>query len=69
MTNGQAVLELNDVHSYYGNIHALKGISLKVDEGEIVTLIGANGAGISGSRCNGRLPQRKPASSPLYLRN
>lgn len=41
------LLELEDVHSYYGNIHALKGISLTVDEGEIVTLIGANGAGKS----------------------
>jgi branched-chain amino acid transport system ATP-binding protein len=42
-----AMLELNDVHSYYGNIHALKGISLTVDQGEIVTLIGSNGAGKS----------------------
>ncbi|MFQ5575389.1 MAG: ABC transporter ATP-binding protein [Anaerolineae bacterium] len=42
-----AMLELEDVHSYYGNIHALKGISLKVEKGEIVTLIGANGAGKS----------------------
>lgn len=40
-----AMLEVNDLHSYYGNIHALKGISLTVDQGEIVTLIGANGAG------------------------
>ncbi|HRE29587.1 MAG TPA: ABC transporter ATP-binding protein [Anaerolineales bacterium] len=40
-----AILELNDVHSYYGNIHALKGISLTVEKGEIVTLIGSNGAG------------------------
>jgi len=40
-----ALLEANDIHTYYGNIHALKGISLTVDEGEIVTLIGANGAG------------------------
>jgi branched-chain amino acid transport system ATP-binding protein len=40
-----ALLEVNDVHTYYGNIHALKGISLTVDKGEIVTLIGANGAG------------------------
>ncbi len=39
------MLELNDVHAYYGIIHALKGISLTVEEGEIVTLIGANGAG------------------------
>jgi branched-chain amino acid transport system ATP-binding protein len=42
-----ALLELSDVHTYYGNIHALKGISLTVDKGEIVTLIGANGAGKS----------------------
>jgi branched-chain amino acid transport system ATP-binding protein len=41
------VLELHDVHSYYGQIHALKGISLDVHEGEIVTLIGSNGAGKS----------------------
>ena len=40
-----ALLELNNIHTYYGNIHALKGISLDVEEGEIVTLIGANGAG------------------------
>jgi branched-chain amino acid transport system ATP-binding protein len=42
-----ALLELHDVHTYYGNIHALKGISLKVDEGQIVSLIGSNGAGKS----------------------
>ena len=42
-----ALLEVNDVHSYYGNIHALKGISITVEEGEIVTLIGSNGAGKS----------------------
>ena len=41
------MLELHEVHSYYGNIHALKGISLHVDKGEIVTLIGSNGAGKS----------------------
>jgi branched-chain amino acid transport system ATP-binding protein len=40
-----SLLELKDVHAYYGNIHALMGISLTVDEGEIVALIGANGAG------------------------
>ncbi|GAP63579.1 branched-chain amino acid transport system ATP-binding protein [Ardenticatena maritima] len=39
------MLELRNVHSYYGAIHALKGISLTVDRGEIVTLIGSNGAG------------------------
>jgi len=42
-----ALLEVRDAHTYYGNIHALKGISLDVDKGEIVTLIGANGAGKS----------------------
>lgn len=41
------LLELNNVHSYYGHIHALKGISLHVNEGEIVSLIGSNGAGKS----------------------
>jgi len=40
-----ALLEVQDIHAYYGNIHALKGLSLTVDDGEIVTLIGANGAG------------------------
>jgi branched-chain amino acid transport system ATP-binding protein len=39
------MLEVQDVHTYYGNIHALKGITFTVEEGEIVTLIGANGAG------------------------
>jgi branched-chain amino acid transport system ATP-binding protein len=43
------LLELNNVHSYYGHIHALKGVSLYVDEGEIVSLIGSNGAGKSTS--------------------
>jgi branched-chain amino acid transport system ATP-binding protein len=42
-----SLLEVNDIHSYYGNIHALKGVSITVNEGEIVTLIGANGAGKS----------------------
>ncbi len=39
------ILEVKDLHYYYGEIHALKGISLDVEDGEIVTLIGANGAG------------------------
>ncbi|HSO21037.1 MAG TPA: ABC transporter ATP-binding protein, partial [Desulfosarcina sp.] len=39
------MLSLVDIHTYYGNIQALKGISLEVEEGEIITLIGANGAG------------------------
>jgi branched-chain amino acid transport system ATP-binding protein len=43
----QNILELEDVHTYYGSIQALKGISIEVKQGEIVTLIGANGAGKS----------------------
>jgi branched-chain amino acid transport system ATP-binding protein len=43
----EAMLHLEGVHSYYGNIHALKGVSLYVEHGEIVTLIGSNGAGKS----------------------
>jgi branched-chain amino acid transport system ATP-binding protein len=42
-----ALLELRDVHTYYGNIHALKGVSIHIEDGEIVTLIGSNGAGKS----------------------
>ena len=39
-----ALLEVNNVHAYYGNIHALKGISVEVAKGEVVSLIGGNGA-------------------------
>ncbi len=46
-TPGKLILELKDVHTFYGSIEALKGISIEVHEGEIVTLIGANGAGKS----------------------
>jgi branched-chain amino acid transport system ATP-binding protein len=41
------MLEINDLHTYYGHIHALKGLTLRVEQGEIVTLIGSNGAGKS----------------------
>src|ERR671938_389513 len=47
MSISQPILELQNVHTYYGNIHALKGISITVNNGEIVTLIGSNGAGKS----------------------
>ncbi len=46
-SGSQPLLELDDVHVYYGAIHALKGVSVRVDPGQIVTLIGANGAGKS----------------------
>lgn len=42
-----ALLEIRDLHTYYGQIHALKGISLTIERGEIVTLLGSNGAGKS----------------------
>ncbi len=56
-----AMLELQDIHAYYGNIQALDGISLTVEEGEIVTLIGANGAGKTSTlrTISGLLPPRK----------
>ena len=41
------ILKVDDINVYYGSIHAIKGISFEVNEGEIVTLIGANGAGKS----------------------
>jgi branched-chain amino acid transport system ATP-binding protein len=47
VTNGGPVLELDNVHTYYGAIHAIKGVTLEVRDGEIVTLLGANGAGKS----------------------
>ena len=56
-----ALLELHDVHSYYGNIQALRGVSLTVEEGEVVTLIGSNGAGKTTTlrSINGVLPPRE----------
>ena len=46
-SNSKSLLRVDDIHVYYGSIHAIKGISFEVNEGEIVTLIGANGAGKS----------------------
>jgi branched-chain amino acid transport system ATP-binding protein len=55
------LLELENIHSYYGHIHALRGISLTVEEGEVVTLIGSNGAGKTTTlrSINGILPPRE----------
>jgi branched-chain amino acid transport system ATP-binding protein len=61
------VLELNDIHTYYGAIHALRGVTLSVEEGEIVTLIGSNGAGKSTTlrTISGQL---KPRQGEISLR-
>jgi branched-chain amino acid transport system ATP-binding protein len=58
--DGAVLLELEDVHTFYGTIEAIKGISLTVNEGEVVTLIGANGAGTSTTLRNitGLVPPR-----------
>ncbi len=60
-TNGAPLLHVDDVHTYYGSIEALKGISIDVHEGEIVTLIGSNGAGKSTTlrTISGLSPARK----------
>jgi branched-chain amino acid transport system ATP-binding protein len=58
-----AVLEVEDIHTYYGNIEALKGVSLTVEEGEIVTMLGSNGAGKSTTlrSISGLTPPRRGA--------
>ena len=61
-----ALLEVNDIHTYYGAIQALRGVSVHVDEGEIVTLIGANGAGKS-TMLNTICGILRPRSGTIYL--
>ena len=60
------MLEVKDIHTYYGNIHALKGISLTVEQGEIVTLIGSNGAGKT-TTLRSICGQQKPRSGSVQL--
>jgi branched-chain amino acid transport system ATP-binding protein len=62
-----ALLEVRDIHTYYGHIHALQGISLTVEEGEIVTLIGANGAGKT-TTLNTICGLLKPRQGEIWLR-
>src|ERR687886_1165460 len=56
-----ALLEIKNIHSFYGNVQALRGVSLTVEEGEVVTLIGSNGAGKTTTlrSINGILPPRE----------
>ena len=62
-----AMLAVNDIHVYYGSIHAVKGVSLEVNEGEIVTLIGANGAGeVHGAQHHLRSPPPPGRVCDLY---
>ena len=60
------MLEVKDIHTYYGNIHALKGISLTVEQGEIVTLIGSNAAGKT-TTLRSICGQQKPRSGSVQL--
>jgi branched-chain amino acid transport system ATP-binding protein len=61
-----ALLEVNDIHTYYGTIHALKGLSIHVEKGEIVSLIGANGAGKS-TTLNTICGLLHPRNGTIYL--
>ena len=61
------ILKVDDINVYYGSIHAIKGISFEVNEGEIVTLIGANGAGKSTTlNTISGLPTARPAISSSW---
>jgi branched-chain amino acid transport system ATP-binding protein len=61
-----SMLEIDNIHTYYGNIHALKGISLTVEKGEIVTLIGGNGAGKT-TTLRSIIGSNKPRQGQVFL--
>ena len=61
----QTLLKVDNINVFYGNIHAVKDVSFEVNEGEIVTLIGANGAGKSTDRKSTRLNSSHPLSSRM----
>jgi branched-chain amino acid transport system ATP-binding protein len=61
-----AMLEVKDINTYYGNIHALKGVSLTVEQGEIVTLIGSNGAGKT-TTLRSICGMQKPRTGSIHL--
>ena len=63
-----SMLKVSDLHVYYGSIHAIKGVSFEVNEGEIVTLIGANGAGKS-TTLNTVAGLLKPRSGHVYFQD
>jgi branched-chain amino acid transport system ATP-binding protein len=62
---GDVLLDVQDIHVFYGNIEALKGVSLQIRDGEIVTLIGANGAGKS-TTLNAISGLRRPRSGKIF---
>ena len=66
MSGTASLLRVDDIHVYYGSIHAIKGVSFEVNEGEIVTLIGANGAGKS-TTLNTAAGLLKPRSGSILL--
>lgn len=60
----EPILKVSDINVYYGAIHAIKGVSFEVNPGEVVTLIGANGAGKSTTRCRLSPACSTPAPAP-----
>ena len=65
MSKNKCLLQVENVNVYYGSIHAIKNISLQVNEGEIVTLIGANGAGKSNAEYHFRTAEAEDRQRDL----